>query len=301
MAHKSTIEWTNSTWNPVTGCTKVSTGCDHCYAERLSERFRGVEGHPFESGFDLTLRPKRLDQPAHWRRPQLIFVNSMSDLFHKDIPVEYIRRVFDTMERADWHIYQVLTKRSSLMRRFVRDRYRGGEAPPHIWLGVSVEDAAALTRLRHLQQTSASVRFVSFEPLIGPLGEVDLQYIHWVIAGGESGPEARPMQPEWARALRDQCQAQGVAFFFKQWGGRTPKAGGNTLDGRQWLEYPEVDASCRPGASLQAVSQSQGPLGGATIRSEQIVPQDKGVGPAMALEGLDHGASGPTWRDRLPL
>lgn len=164
----------------------------------------------------------------------------------------YIRRVFDTMERADWHIYQVLTKRSSLMRRFVRDRYRGGEAPPHIWLGVSVEDAAALTRLRHLQQTSASVRFVSFEPLIGPLGEVDLRHIHWVIAGGESGPRARPMQPEWARALRDQCQAQGVAFFFKQWGGRTPKAGGNTLDGRQWLEYPEVDSRRRPGVSLQA-------------------------------------------------
>ncbi len=252
MALKSTIEWTNSTWNPVTGCTKVSTGCDHCYAERLSERFRGVEGHPFESGFDLTLRPRRLDQPTHWRRPQLIFVNSMSDLFHKDIPIEYIRRVFDTMERADWHIYQVLTKRSSLMRRFVRDRYRGGEAPPHIWLGVSVEDAAALTRLRHLQQTRASVRFVSFEPLIGPLGEVDLQHIHWVIAGGESGPEARPMQPGWARSLRDQCQAQGVAFFFKQWGGRTPKAGGNTLDGRQWLEYPEVDARRRAGASLQA-------------------------------------------------
>ena len=253
MAGKSTIEWTNSTWNPVTGCTKVSTGCDRCYAERLSERFRGVKGHPFESGFDLTLRPKRLEQPVHWRRPQLIFVNSMSDLFHKEIPIEYIRRVFDTMERADWHVYQVLTKRSSLMRRFVRDRYRGSEAPSHIWLGVSVEDAAALTRLRHLQQTSASVRFVSFEPLIGPLGEVDLQHINWVIAGGESGPEARPMQPEWARALRDQCQAQGVAFFFKQWGGRTPKAGGNTLDGRQWLEYPEVDARRQPGVSLQAV------------------------------------------------
>ena len=253
MALKSMIEWTNSTWNPVTGCTKVSTGCDRCYAERLSERFRGVKGHPFESGFDLTLRPGRLEQPAHWRRPQLIFVNSMSDLFHKDIPIEYIRRVFDTMERADWHVYQVLTKRSSLMRRFVRDRYRGSEAPSHIWLGVSVEDAAALARLRHLQQTSASVRFVSFEPLIGPLGEVDLQHIHWVIAGGESGPEARPMQPEWARALRDQCQAQGVAFFFKQWGGRTPKAGGNTLDGRQWLEYPEVDARRQPGVSLQAV------------------------------------------------
>ena len=136
MSRKSTIEWTNSTWNPVTGCTKVSAGCDHCYAERLSERFRGVAGHPFESGFDLTLRPKRLEQPMQWRRPQLIFVNSMSDLFHKDIPTEYIERVFDTMERADWHIYQVLTKRSSLMRRFVQERYQGQAAPPHIWLGV---------------------------------------------------------------------------------------------------------------------------------------------------------------------
>ena len=252
MSRKSTIEWTNSTWNPVTGCTKVSAGCDHCYAERLSERFRGVEGHPFESGFDLTLRPKRLEQPIHWRHPQLIFVNSMSDLFHKDIPTEYIERVFDTMERADWHIYQVLTKRSSLMRRFVQERYRDHAAPPHIWLGVSVENNAALTRLQHLQQTNASVRFVSFEPLLGPLEAVDLEDIHWVIAGGESGPGARPVQAEWVRALRDQCQAQRVAFFFKQWGGRTPKAGGNTLDGRQWLEYPEVEPDQQLGAPLQA-------------------------------------------------
>lgn len=254
MSRKSTIEWTNSTWNPVTGCTKVSAGCDHCYAERLSERFRGVEGHPFESGFDLTLRPKRLEQPMQWRRPQLIFVNSMSDLFHKDIPTEYIERVFDTMERADWHIYQVLTKRSSLMRRFVQERYRDQAAPPHIWLGVSVENHAALTRLRHLQQTNASVRFVSFEPLLGPIGAVDLEDIHWVIAGGESGPGARPVRAEWVRALRDRCQAQRVAFFFKQWGGRTPKAGGNTLDGRQWLEYPEVETGPGLGGPLQATS-----------------------------------------------
>ena len=253
MSRKSTIEWTNSTWNPVTGCTKVSAGCDHCYAERLSERFRGVAGHPFESGFDLTLRPKRLEQPMQWRRPQLIFVNSMSDLFHKDIPTEYIERVFDTMERADWHIYQVLTKRSSLMRRFVQEHYQGQAAPPHIWLGVSVESHAALTRLRHLQQTNASVRFVSFEPLLGPIGAVDLAGIHWVIAGGESGPGARPVRAEWVRALRDQCQAQRVAFFFKQWGGRTPKAGGNTLDGRQWLEYPEVKTGQGLGEPLQAV------------------------------------------------
>ena len=166
--------------------------------------------------------------------------NSVSDLFHKNIPTEYIARVFDTMERADWHIYQVLTKRSSLMRDFVHQHYRGQAAPPHIWLGVSIENAAAMTRLRHLKQTNASVRFVSFEPLLGPLSAVNLEGIHWIIAGGESGPGARPMQIEWVRSLRDQCQAQRVAFFFKQWGGRTPKTGGNTLDGRQWLEYPRV-------------------------------------------------------------
>lgn len=251
MSRKSTIEWTNSTWNPVTGCTKVSAGCDHCYAERLSERFRGVKGNPFETGFDLTLRPKRLEQPKHWRRPQLIFVNSMSDLFHKDIPTQYIHRVFDTMEQADWHIYQVLTKRSSLMRDFVHQRYGSLSAPPHIWLGVSIEDAAALTRLRHLKQTNASTRFVSFEPLLDALGSVDLTDIHWVIAGGESGPRARPVKIEWLRELRDQCRAQNVAFFFKQWGGRTPKAGGNTLDGRQWQEYPDIKHNQILGASLQ--------------------------------------------------
>ena len=240
MSLKSAIEWTNSTWNPVTGCTKVSTGCDRCYAERFSERFRGVEGHPFEPGFDLTLRPKRLEQPLHWRRPQLIFVNSMSDLFHKEIPDEYIRRVFDTMERADWHIYQILTKRSSLMRDFVGKHYAEKPVPPHIWLGVSIENSAAMIRLRHLKQTNASMRFVSFEPLLGPIGDVGLEGIHWVIVGGESGPGARPMEADWARSLRDECLAQQVPFFFKQWGGRTPKAGGNTLDGCQWQEYPDM-------------------------------------------------------------
>ena len=213
--------------------------------------FAASKGHPFETGFDLTLRPERIKQPLRWRRPQLVFVNSMSDLFHKNIPTEYIARVFDTMERADWHIYQVLTKRSSLMRDFVHQHYRGQAAPPHIWLGVSIENAAAMTRLRHLKQTNASVRFVSFEPLLGPLGAVNLEGIHWIIAGGESGPGVRPMQIEWVRALRDQCQAQRVAFFFKQWGGRTPKTGGNTLDGRQWLEYPRVESEQQLGMPLQ--------------------------------------------------
>ena len=284
MSHKSAIEWTNSTWNPVTGCTKVSAGCDHCYAERLSERFRGVEGHPFETGFDLTLRPDRLEQPTHWRRPQLIFVNSMSDLFHKDIPTEYIERVFDTMERADWHIYQVLTKRSSLMRRFVQARYRDRAAPSHIWLGVSIENHAALTRLRHLKQTNATVRFVSFEPLLGPMGTVDLKDIHWVIAGGESGPGARPVQAEWVRELRDQCQAQRVAFFFKQWGGRTPKSGGNTLDGRQWLEYPEIESDQQPATPLQAVGAPAGDENG---------PLDVGpwVQETLLVFPISHGRS----------
>ena len=238
MSDHSAIEWTNASWNPVTGCTKLSAGCDHCYAERFAERFRGVAGHPFETGFDLTLRPERLDQPARWRRPRLIFVNSMSDLFHKNIPAEFIGQVFDAMEEADWHTYQVLTKRSSLMRNFVNRRYGGKPAPPHIWLGVSIEDKTALGRLRHLKQTEAAVRFVSFEPLLAPLGDVDLAGIDWAIASGESGPGARPVDADWLRQIRDGCQRQGVAFFFKQWGGRTPKAGGNVLDGRQWLEYP---------------------------------------------------------------
>ena len=242
MSDHSAIEWTNASWNPVTGCTKLSAGCNLCYAERFAERFRGVPGHPFEPGFDLTLRPERLEQPERWRRPRLIFVNSMSDLFHKNIGADFIGKVFDTMESADWHTYQVLTKRSSLMRNYVNKRYAGESAPSHVWLGVSIENKKALSRLRHLQDTRATVRFVSFEPLLGPIGDVDLSGIHWVIAGGESGPGARPVEEDWLREIRDQCQAQGVAFFFKQWGGRTPKAGGNMLDGRQWLEYPAVGA-----------------------------------------------------------
>ena len=239
MAAKSAIEWTESTWNPVTGCTKVSAGCEHCYAERFSERFRGVLGHPFEVGFDLTLRPERLDQPMGWRRPRLIFVNSMSDLFHKDIPCDYIDKVFDTMESAHWHTYQVLTKRSSPMRSFVNSRYRGHPVPAHIWLGVSVEDSSALIRIEHLRQSNAAVRFVSFEPLIGPVCSANLDQIDWVIAGGESGPKARPVEAQWLRGLRDKCIQDDIAFFFKQWGGRLPKLGGNTLDGRQWMQYPK--------------------------------------------------------------
>lgn len=240
MADKSQIEWTDATWNPVTGCTKVSDGCDNCYAERFAERFRGVPGHPFEHGFDLTLKPHKLDQPQRWEKPRMIFVNSMSDLFHKKIPKSYIDRVFHSMETADQHTYQVLTKRSSLMRSYVNERYGNGLSPSHIWLGVSVESPKMLVRLKHLKETQTSVSFVSFEPLLERIGSADLSGINWAIVGGESGPGARPIQSGWVRELRDQCLDHDVAFFFKQWGGRTPKARGNEIDGRQWMQFPDA-------------------------------------------------------------
>ena len=250
MAQTTAIEWTNATWNPVTGCTKISAGCDNCYAERFSERFRGVEGHPFENGFDLTLRSERLEQPMTWKRPRMIFVNSMSDLFHKDVPNSYINSVFDTMEKANWHIFQVLTKRSSLMKKFINERFNGKPVHDHIWLGTSVEDAARRSRIKHLQDTNAVIRFLSIEPLIGPPGELDLGGIQWVIVGGESGPRARPMQLAWARSVRDQCGAQGVPFFFKQWGGFRAKTGGRELDGREWNELPTLTDSASKARQL---------------------------------------------------
>lgn len=238
MADGTQIEWTDATWNPVTGCTKISRGCDNCYAERFSERFRGVAGHPFATGFDLTLRPERLEQPLAWVRPRRIFVNSMSDLFHKGVPRPFIDRVFDTMERATWHTFQVLTKRSSLMRGYLSRRYCDRRGPKNIWCGVSVEDDRAMSRISHLRATPAGVRFLSVEPLINRVGQIDLTGIDWVIAGGESGPGARPMHVDWVRELRDQCLNQGVAFFFKQWGGLRPKSGGRLLDGAIWNQYP---------------------------------------------------------------
>ena len=230
MANVTAIEWTDATWNPVTGCTKISAGCDNCYAERFSERFRGVPRHPFEAGFDLRLRPERLDQPLRWRKPRMIFVNSMSDLFHKGIPRSSSSPSATRWNGADWHIFQVLTKRSSLMRDFLASRYGGGRGPGHIWFGVSVEDGSRLSRVRHLEDAPAGARFLSIEPLIGRIGALDLGCIDWVIVGGESGPRARPMQPDWVREIRDQCGEQGVAFFFKQWGGPTRKrAGANSM------------------------------------------------------------------------
>jgi protein gp37 len=251
MSGTTQIEWTDATWNPVTGCSKVTRGCDYCYAERFSERFRGVPGHPFEAGFDITLRPERLAQPLRWRQPQRIFVNSMSDLFHKEIPTSFIDAVFDTMEAARWHIFQVLTKRSPLMTRYLRDRYADSIAPSHIWLGVSIEDAKNTVRLRHLRDAPASVKFVSFEPLLGPVGRIDLSGIDWAIVGGESGPHARPIAEEWVIDIHNQCRMANVAFLFKQWGGVRPKSGGRLLRGREWNQYPRI-ASAQRSQALNA-------------------------------------------------
>ena len=238
MSQASAIEWTDATWNPVTGCTKIGPGCTNCYAERFAERWRGLKNHPYEQGFDLRLWPSRLGQPAAWKKPRMIFVNSMSDLFHKKIDRTFIDKVFETMESADWHIYQVLTKRSSLMRNYVRKRYGSAPAPAHIWLGVSVEDMAHKRRIDHLRQINSEARFISFEPLIGPIGAVDLSGIAWAIVGGESGPGARPMALSWATELRDRCNEASVAFFFKQWGGPRPKSGGRLLEGEEWNGFP---------------------------------------------------------------
>ena len=236
MSDKSTIEWTDATWNPVTGCTQVSPGCDHCYALTFAERFRGVPNHPYEQGFDLKLWPERLELPLKWKKPRMIFTNSMSDLFHKDIPDEFIYRVFDVMVKADWHIFQVLTKRSGRLARMA------SLLPwtPNIWIGVSIELDQYLWRANHLRQVPASTRFISAEPLLGPLTNLDLDGIDWLISGGESGLGHRPCNPEWVRDLRDRCQVDGVAFFHKQWGGRTPKAGGRLLDGKTWDEFPNL-------------------------------------------------------------
>ena len=234
------IEWTDTTWNPVTGCTKISPGCDNCYAERFSNRFAGVSGHPFEQGFSLTLRPERIDQPRSWKKPRMVFVNSMSDLFHKDIPKEFVDRVFDTMEDCEQHTFQVLTKRSSIMRSYVNDRFGEKGCPSHIWLGVSVETNQQVSRANHLKSTNAAVRFLSAEPLIGSLDTLDVAGIQWVIVGGESGPKARPMKEEWAVEILKKCLREDVAFFFKQWGGFRPKTGGRMLQGKEWDQFPIV-------------------------------------------------------------
>jgi len=239
MSEHSQIEWTDATWNPVRGCTKITPGCDHCYAETFAERFRGVQGHPYEQGFDLRLVPEKLAEPLRWKTPKMIFANSMSDLFHKDVPDDYVEAVCRVMERANWHTYQVLTKRSSRLRDMLQSRLQFAAGFPNIWWGVSVEDRAhGLVRIKHLQQAPAAVRFLSIEPLLEDLGEIDLTGIHWVIVGGESGPGARPMEKEWVVSIREQCRQAQVAFFFKQWGGTRKSKAGRELDGRTYDELP---------------------------------------------------------------
>lgn len=251
MGQKSAIEWTDATWNPVTGCTRVSAGCDNCYAATLATRLlsRIYLARDPQVDSDITRRdpfavrlwPERLSDPLHWRDPRHIFVNSMSDLFHKDVPDHFIRSIFEVTLVAHWHIYQILTKRPSRARRFLernRDLFRNSTLPENIWIGTSVEDQAAAYRIRQLLQVNASVRFLSCEPLIGPL-TFDPSGLDWVIVGGESGVKRRPMAAEWVRAIRDRCQSANVPFFFKQWGGRTPKAGGRELDGEEWNQMPQ--------------------------------------------------------------
>jgi len=236
MADNSAIEWTEATWNPVTGCHQVSPGCAHCYAKTFAERWRGVPGHPYEHGFDLQIWPHRLEQPLKWSRPRMIFVNSMSDLFHEGIPVAYIAQVFDVMGRAEHHTFQILTKRHERLAEL---------APsltwhPNIWMGVSIENRRFVRRADYLREVDAAVRFISAEPLLGPLDGLDLTGIDWLIAGGESGHKHRPVKPKWLRDLRDRCIDEEVAYFFKQWGGHHPQSGGRQLDGRTWDELPST-------------------------------------------------------------
>ena len=240
MGENSKIGWTDATWNPVRGCTKISPGCKNCYAEAFAERFRGVKGHPYEQGFDLRLVPDKLAEPLRWRKPKMIFVNSMSDLFHDGVPDDYIEAVANVMVRADWHTYQVLTKRSKRLAKLLSTRLRFAASAHHIWWGVSVEDRRyGLARIPDLQSAPASVRFLSVEPLLEDLGTLDLSGIHWVIVGGESGRGARPMSRQWVVSVRDQCAKAGVPFFFKQWGGLHKKRAGRMLDGRSYDEIPQ--------------------------------------------------------------
>jgi protein gp37 len=240
MSLDSAIEWTDATWNPVRGCTKISPGCKHCYAETFAERFRGVKGHPYEQGFDLRLVPEKLAEPLRWRTPKMIFVNSMSDLFHEGVPDDYIIAVARVMVAARWHTYQVLTKRSRRMRELLNSTLEFAGEQSHIWWGVSVEDRNyGVPRIEDLQNADASVRFLSVEPLLEDVGMLSLDGISWVIVGGESGPGARPMRKEWVVSLRRQCREANVPFFFKQWGGVRKKQSGRTLNGRTYDEFPQ--------------------------------------------------------------
>jgi protein gp37 len=234
MANHSGIEWTEATWNPVTGCTKISLGCKNCYAERMARRLQAAGNPNYANGFDLALHEHVLQTPLHWRRPRMIFVNSMSDLFHEDVPLEFIQRIFGVMRQGSWHTYQVLTKRSSRVRQLTDSI----DWPVNVWMGVSVENSDCAYRIDDLRQTGARVKFLSLEPLLGPLPDLNLEGIDWVIVGGESGPNARPMRAEWVIDIKEQCQSVGIPFFFKQWGGVHRKRSGRTLQGRTWDQMP---------------------------------------------------------------
>jgi protein gp37 len=238
MGQASSIEWTNSTWNPVTGCDKVSAGCAHCYAERFAERFRGVPGHPFKQGFDLRIWENRVELPLSWKSPKVIFVNSMSDLFHKDIPLKFIQKVFNTMNLAHWHTFQVLTKRAERLEEISPKL----SWAPNIWMGVSVESDKFTYRIDHLRKTKAHVKFLSLEPLLSPLPNLNLKGIDWAIVGGESGPGARPMAGTWVLDIKKQCQKAKVPFFFKQWGGVWKKKNGRLLQGKTWNQMPNLES-----------------------------------------------------------
>lgn len=230
----SKIEWTETTWNPVTGCTKISTGCQNCYAYTLAKRLKAMSNPRYINGFDITLHYDLLDKPLSWKSPRKIFVNSMSDLFHEDIPVEFIEKVFATMNKASWHTFQVLTKRSENLKK-LSPSLKWSE---NIWMGVTVESFSEKYRIDDLKETKAKIKFLSLEPLLSSLGKIDLSNIDWVIVGGESGPKARPMNIDWVREIRDQCIEQKTPFFFKQWGGVNKKKNGRLLDNKLWDEYP---------------------------------------------------------------
>lgn len=252
MAETSKIEWTDATWNPVRGCTKVSAGCKHCYAETFAERWRGVKGHPFEFGFDLRLVPEKLADPLKWKTPRRIFVNSMSDMFHEDIPENYIAHVASVMRLADWHTYQILTKRPARMEKLLTGRLREAATAPHIWWGVTVENRKhGLPRIEALRRTGAAMKFLSIEPLLEDLGTFDLTGIDWVIVGGESGPGARPLEEAWVVSIQKQCRAAKVPFFFKQWGGVQKSRHGRELNGRTYNEFP------KPGKELTRTSEEK--------------------------------------------
>ncbi|MEW6753306.1 MAG: phage Gp37/Gp68 family protein [Candidatus Latescibacterota bacterium] len=281
MPGRSTIEWTEKTWNPVTGCTKTSPGCRHCYAERMARRLQGM-GHPsYAGGFTPTWHDRLAETPLHWRAPQLVFVNSMGDLFHECVPVEFVGRVFDVMRRAHWHQFQVLTKRSQRALELAPSL----EWPPNVWMGVSVETEAYQYRIDHLRQIPAHLRFLSLEPLLGPLPALDLAGIGWVIVGGESGPGARRMDPAWVTRIRDQCAWVGVPFFFKQWGGFRKRDSGRLLEGRTWDGHPAGTVAASRGAAASShrpVAAGRPAMGSCAADSRTPVPTDhRPWGPAQ--------------------